>query len=41
MQLMSNGFEEILEKYGILAYTNKGTSMLPMLRPERDAFIIS
>ncbi len=38
---MSNSkFEEILDKYGELTYTNKGTSMLPMLRPEKDVFTI-
>ena len=37
---MSETFEEVLEKYGTLTYTNKGTSMLPMLRAERDVFTV-
>ncbi len=40
MQSKSEGFEEVLNKYGKLTYTNKGISMLPMLRPEKDAFTI-
>ncbi len=33
-------FEEYLEKYGDLTYTNVGVSMLPMLRQRRDIMII-
>lgn len=35
-----NSFEDILKKYGKLTYTCKGTSMLPMLRPNKDVFTI-
>ena len=39
---MNNGisFEEYLEKSGSLTYTNKGVSMLPLLREGRDLFIV-
>ena len=37
---MNETFEEILKKFGKLTYTNQGVSMLPMLRPGRDAFTI-
>lgn len=37
---MNESFEDVLNQYGELTYTNKGTSMLPMLRPERDVFTI-
>lgn len=40
MPSMRDNFEEVLQKYGSLTYTNKGTSMLPMLRPERDVFTL-
>lgn len=33
-------FEEYLDKYGDLTYTNVGVSMLPMLRQHRDIIII-
>ena len=33
-------FEEILQKYGKLIYKNKGTSMLPLIREDRDLIII-
>ena len=33
-------FEELLEKDGYLAYTNVGTSMMPLLRERRDIIII-
>ncbi len=29
-------FEDVLEKYGVLVYTNKGYSMMPLLRQRRD-----
>ncbi len=38
--MASSRFEEILDEYGELTYTSKGTSMLPMLRPEKDIFTI-
>ena len=34
-------FEEYLDKYGILIYKNVGFSMLPMLKPGRDLFVVS
>lgn len=41
---MDNGeqfdFEEYLEKYGSLTYKNKGFSMMPLLRQDRDLFTI-
>ena len=37
---MNKTFEEILDEYEELTYTNKGTSMMPMLRPEKDLFTI-
>ena len=37
---MNESFEDVLAKYGELTYTNHGTSMLPMLRPERDVFTV-
>lgn len=33
-------FEEILEKEGVLLYTNVGTSMMPLLREGRDIMVI-
>ena len=33
-------FEELLERDGHLAYTNKGTSMMPLLREGKDIMII-
>ena len=33
-------FEEVLEKKGVIAYTNVGVSMLPLLRENRDIMII-
>lgn len=33
-------FEECLSKYGKLIYSNKGTSMLPLLREGKDLFVI-
>ncbi len=40
MQSKNEDFESVLNKYGKLTYTNKGVSMLPMLRPEKDVFTI-
>ena len=34
-------FEEILDKEGQLVYTNKGYSMFPLIRQNRDILIIS
>ena len=33
-------FEQVLERSGSLAYTNKGVSMMPLLRHDRDIMII-
>lgn len=33
-------FEQLLERDGYLAYTNKGVSMLPLLRQDRDVMVI-
>ena len=33
-------FEEYLEKYGSLTYTNVGTSMMPLLKQGRDLFTV-
>ena len=33
-------FEDYLAKYGSLTYKNKGTSMMPLLRQDRDLFTI-
>ena len=33
-------FEEYLDKYGSLTYKNKGVSMMPLLRQDRDLFTI-
>ena len=33
-------FEEELKKNGVIAYTNKGISMMPLLRHDRDIMII-
>jgi len=33
-------FEQLLERDGHLAYTNKGVSMMPLLRQSRDIMII-
>ena len=33
-------FEDYLDKYGTLVYTNVGTSMLPLIRQGRDAMVI-
>lgn len=35
-----SSFEEYLEKNGNLTYTNKGVSMLPLLRQGKDMFIL-
>lgn len=41
MRLMNKTtYEEYLEKYGELTYTNVGVSMLPMLRQGRDVFTV-
>lgn len=37
---MNNTFEEQLEKYGTLVYTNVGDSMMPLLRQKRDLMVI-
>ena len=34
-------FEELLKRDGSLAYTNKGNSMMPLLREDRDVMVIS
>ena len=34
-------FEEYLEKNGTLTYRNRGVSMLPMLRQDRDLFTVA
>ena len=34
-------FEELLERDGQIAYTNKGVSMMPLLRQSRDVMLIS
>ena len=36
----SLNFEEVLDRDGHLAYTNKGVSMLPLLRQGRDVMLI-
>lgn len=33
-------FEQVLDTQGILIYTNKGISMLPLLRQDKDVLII-
>ena len=33
-------FEELLEKTGVIVYTNKGVSMMPLLRQDRDLMVI-
>ncbi len=33
-------FEELLERDGQIAYTNKGVSMMPLLRQGRDLMVI-
>ncbi len=33
-------FEEELEKNGVLVFTNKGVSMMPLLRQDRDLMVI-
>lgn len=33
-------FEEELERYGRIAFTNRGVSMLPLLRENRDMMVI-
>lgn len=37
---MSESFESILERMGMLAYTSVGTSMLPFIRQNRDVILI-
>ena len=41
---MSNGgqisFEDYLARFGSLTYKNKGTSMMPLLRQDRDLFTV-
>lgn len=33
-------FEEQLNRHGVLAFTNKGVSMMPLLRQNRDVMVI-
>lgn len=33
-------FEEELERYGTLTFTNKGVSMMPLLRQDRDLMVL-
>ncbi len=33
-------FEEILDRFGQLVYPNKGVSMMPLLRQDRDLMVI-
>ena len=33
-------FEEVLERFGQLVYPNKGVSMMPLLRQDRDLMVI-
>lgn len=37
---MTSTFEEQIEKYGKLIYTNVGDSMLPLIRQQKDLLII-
>ena len=36
----SVSFDEYLEKYGSLSYSNVGVSMLPLLRQGKDVFVV-
>lgn len=38
---MASSFEQILSEQGKLVYTNVGTSMMPLLRQQRDLLIIA
>lgn len=38
--MSKSSFEEELDKKGILVYTNKGNSMYPLIRQEKDVLII-
>lgn len=38
--MSKSSFEEVLEKYGRLVYTNSGDSMLPFIHEKRDILII-
>ena len=33
-------FEDVLDRMGVLTYTNKGVSMMPLLREDRDLMVI-
>ena len=35
-----SSFEDILDRFGQLVYTNKGCSMMPLLREDRDLMVI-
>ena len=35
-----SSFEEELDRRGVLVFTNKGRSMLPLLREDRDLMVI-
>ena len=37
---MNTSFEEELERHGSIVFTNKGDSMLPLLREDRDLLVI-
>ena len=37
---MSRNFEDYLDRFGTLTYTNVGTSMMPLLRQGKDLFIL-
>lgn len=35
-----SSYEDYIDKYGSLTYTNVGTSMLPLIRQGRDMFVV-
>ncbi len=37
---MNTSFEEELEQHGTIVFTNKGVSMMPLLRQDRDLIVI-
>ena len=37
---MTHNFENYLDRFGTLTYTNVGTSMMPLLRQGKDLFIL-
>ena len=40
LPMQKTGIEEHLNRYGTLLFTNQGSSMRPLIRQGKDAFVI-